>query len=320
MKRFLCYCVLLLTIIACDYSVDKSIVLKVDVTTASSNIYSFFDFFERVDLIPIDNVYLISNGQFSEPQYFSVWENGFIILDEKNGGLYSFDKNGRFQKRLSERGRANNEYTLAYGIQTNNQTGTTTVLDPRCNLYRYQVDGEFIGKERIEGIIAVHNFIEKNGTSILFTASEKENLHLWNEGELITIDYNPAISPKGRFNAPYPFIEHNGVIYYYEGLTGSIYELNLSSALAEKRYSWDFGKHNIKISRLKESDNDFLTSLSGDFYNCVYPFLNLLWIRDVFIAGVLFHNTEHVLFYNTKNGASYLISQFKEGIKFTIVR
>ncbi|MBP3202849.1 MAG: 6-bladed beta-propeller [Bacteroidales bacterium] len=315
MKQLLLVLAFLFCLFSCQRK-EKTDVLRVEILDDALDTYSFHDFFEKVEIIILEDSCLTANGQFSEPQYLSVWNGGFIILDERDGTSYSFDPEGLYLGEISRRGRAENEYSLAYGVDVNESSGIMTILDPRSTLYRYGINGEFVGKEHIEGVVAVHGFCEQKDAIVLFSASSKENLSKWENGELSNIKYKAPFDLKNQFNAPYPFIEHEGNMYYYEGATGKIFALNLTDNMAKAVYSWDFGEHTAKISKLKKNREDFFATLKGDFYNCIYPFLNLTWTESVMVANVLYHNSEHSLFYDLSTGKSCLVHYFTEGVRF----
>lgn len=312
MKRYLY--LLAIILVSCSQKQDVEI-LHVDIDAGLKKEFSFFDIFDRLDIIPLADSCLISNGHYSEPQYFSVHDKGYIILDEKDGSSYSFDTEGTFLGVISRKGRARNEYDLAYGIQTTTD-GNLTVLDPRAHFYRYDADGIFLGKEQIEGMVAIHNFYERNDTAILFTASEKDNLHLWTKGRLTPVEYIPPVSLKGKFNAPFPFFEYGRNVFYYEGLTGNILKLNFSEGKTRKIYSWDFGRHTADLSVMETPDFDFLTSLSSSYYDCVFPFLNIVRVGDRLYATVLFHNEEHSLIFDLSRKEFSFFQLFKENVRF----
>ncbi len=315
------YIIVLLCTVSCVRN-EPYRVLTVNLNSSLNNELSFYDLFDKLDIIPLEDSCLISNGQYSEPQYLSIWDNGYFVLDERSGSLYSFGLDGSYKGTISRRGHANNEYDLAYGVQWNDKNNYISVLDPRANIYRYKNNGVFISAEHINGITAIHSFYEKNDTCVFFTSSDRENLHLWCHKKIRPIVYTPSISLKNQFNAPFPFIKKGNELYYYEGVSGDIYALNLSSCIMEKVFSWNFLMHNVDVARLQDPDYDFLTSLRHELYDCVYPFLNIAWLEDLLIANVLYHNAEHLLIYNLSTDQSYLIKEVKEGarIKFMVAK
>lgn len=291
--------------------------LRVEINSSSDGTHSFFDFFEKVDIIPLEDSCLISNGQFSEPQYWAVSDSGYFVLDERNNNMFSFDTDGRYRGYIARKGRAGNEYTLAYGIQINDMLRTVTVQDPRGSFYRYDFSGRFIGKEKVEGLLAMQNFLDTSVGTFLFSSSEANPLYLWENDSLSAIRYSPSIPiKKGDYRAPFPFMCHEGKAFFYEGMTGEIYEIDKKSLLAELKYTWDFGRHNPDLARISRPGYDFLESLKNEFFNEVFPFLHIIRFGDTLVANVLFHNHENALFYDLETNKSFFIDKFKEGIRF----
>lgn len=295
---------------------DEGVTLHVDVAEAQAGSYSFFDYFDQVEIIPLEGACAISNGQYSDPQYLSVSKVGFFILDERSGSLYAFNEAGKNRGEIARRGRAESEFAMAYGIRTDDVKESVTVLDPRGNFYRYSYSGRFLGKEAIDGVVAVHNFCETEAGTLLFSLSDEDHLRLWRDGKCERIDYEPSLPLKHQFNASNPFLSIEGSVHYYEGLTGTVYSIENESCRTRAVYSWDFGRWGVNLKKLEDPGYDFLESLKNEFYDCVYPFLNMFCVGRVLVADVLYHNQEHSLFYDLKNGKSCLISEFEEGVRF----
>jgi hypothetical protein len=295
----------------------EATILRVDINPSSAGTCSIFDFFEKIDIIPLEDSCLISNGQFSEPQYWAVSDSGYFVLDERNNNVVSFDTSGHYRGVISRRGRAQNEYSLAYGIQINDISKTVKVQDPRGSFFRYDYSGRFVGKDKVKGLTAMHNFLETSTGTVLFSFSTDAHLYLWEDGSLSTIHYTPSVRiNKGDYRAPFPFIHHESEAYIYEGMTGEIYEINRKTRQTELKYTWDFGQNNPDLSRISRPDYDFLESLKNEFYNEVFPFLHIIRFGETLVANVIYHNHENALFYDLETHKSVFINRFKEGVRF----
>jgi len=318
MRRFLAILLVVFVFPSCE-ALDEGEVLEVNILQLLKDKPSFFDFFEKVEIIPLDDSCLTSNGQYSEPQYFAVSDDGLFVLDERNFNVYSYDSAGRFRSVISRLGRAENEYSLAYGIRIDDQSGTLTVLDPRGNFFHYSQQGEFIEKERIGNEVAVHNFWKAEEGTLLFSSTDEKPLKKWDGTKVVDIPFSPAIPLKGTFNAPDPFMENEKGIYYYDGMSGSIYAIDMPSARIVPVWRWNFGAATADLSQIVRPEYDFMKSLEGSFYGSVFPFLNMMLWDNLLIADVLYNNREHSLFYDLYAKRAFFFDRFKEGIRFKAV-
>ena len=298
-------------------SKEAGVVLHVDLGALRNEESSFFDYFDKVEIIPLDDAYQLSNGQYSEPQYLAVTDSFIFVLDEKSMRLVSFDADGKFIREVARRGNAGNEYTLAYGIQADKE-GQVRLLDPRGSIYTYNSAGRFVGRERIEGMLAVHKFIEGDWGTLLFTSSAENPLCVWRDGEAQPIRYSPAFDLKKQFNAAFPFVTIDGEVCYYEGLTGKIYTIDFEKGKTSVKYSWDFGRWNADLTKTTGAQYDFLKSLQNEFYDSVFPFLNILSVDGILIADVLFQGREHTIIVEPASGAACCIDTFSEGIRLKV--
>lgn len=318
MRRLLVILFVAFVIPSCVAS-EEGEVLEVNISQLLKDKPSFFDFFEKVDIIPLDDSCLTSNGQYSEPQYFAVSDDGYFVLDERNFSVYSYDSAGRFRSVISRLGRAENEYSLAYGIRIDDQSRILTVLDPRGSFYYYSQQGEFVGKERIGNEVAIHNFLKTEEGTLLFSSTDNKPLKKWDGAKVVDIPFSPTIPPKGAFNAPDPIMENDKGVYYYDGMSGSIYAIDLLSARISPAWKWNFGAATADLSQIKHPEYDFMKSLEGSFYGSVFPFLNMMLLDNVLIADVLYNNREHCLIYDLHAKKSFFFDRFNEGTRFKAV-
>lgn len=291
--------------------------LNVDIDCRLEEGTSFFDWFQNVRAVPLDKDLIISNGKFSEPQYYDISDSTLYILDVRSNNTYSFDLNGKYKKTIAKRGRGAGEYTLAYAIRISQSGKCVKVLDPRGSIYSYSES--FEGSEQIEGLRAVHNFIEVGKKTVLFSSAEEPYLWILEDGISRPVRYDSTFPLKGQFNAPDPFIScQDDRLYYFEAFSGNIFELDFENDCAEPVYSWDFGKHNSEVVDMSDSTIDFFDYLKGESFEKVFPFLNMVMAGDCIFANVLFHNEEYSLFYNLSTKESAFFKKFKEGIEMKV--
>ena len=66
-------------------------VAKVDVNSCLTHPVSIFDYFSKVELIPLDSSSLISNGVRHLPSFFAMSESRIYILDEMRLAIHVYD-------------------------------------------------------------------------------------------------------------------------------------------------------------------------------------------------------------------------------------
>ena len=297
---------------------DGSIVLSLNIDAPECRNKSFCDYFSKVEIIPLEDSVILSNYQFSEPQYFAVTDESFFVLDERTNSVFRFDSAGRFIEETSRRGRGPGEYSLAYAIRTDEGSNTLRVLDPRGSVYYYDItaSSRFVSSEEIDGVLAVQNFVQAGEEVILFSSSEDRHLRVWDGKKLTDIPYRSEIPLKGQYNAADPVICDNGNYFYYEGYSGNIYSLSDDLKTISLSYIWDFGRHTLNSDKIKDPNYDFMNILKGDMFDIVFPFANLQIIDNVIWATVIYHNQEHSLIYDLDTGDHSFFRLFSEGVRF----
>lgn len=297
---------------------DDAVVLSVNADESEFQGQSLYDYFSKVEIIPLEDSVILSNHQFSEPQYFAVTDESFFVLDERTNSVFRFDSAGRFMEETSRRGRGPGEYSLAYAIRADEGSNTLRVLDPRGSVYYYDItaSSRFVSSEEIDGVLAVQNFVQAREKVILFSSSEDRHLRVWDGKKLTDIPYRSGIPLKGQYNAADPVVCDNGNYFYYEGYSGNIYSLSEDLKTISLSYTWDFGRHTLISDKIKDPNYDFLTMLKNDMFDIVFPFTNLQVIDSVIWATVIYHNQEHSLIYDLKTGKYSFFRLFSEGVRF----
>ncbi len=110
----------------------------------------------------------------------------------------------------------------------------------------------------------------------------------------------------------------DGEVCYYEGMTGKIYAIDFKKGKTSVKYSWDFGRWNADLTKTTGAQYDFLKSLQNEFYDSVFPFLNILSVDGILIADVLFQGREHTIIVEPASGAACCIDIFSEGIRLKV--
>ena len=280
---------------------------------------SFFDLFTKVDIIPLDDDCLVSNGLYSDPTYWTMDNECFYILDDTKYNIVVFNQKGRFVASYPKRGNGHGEYSLAYGIYTNEMSDVLSVLDPRGKIYHYSIKDSlsFINATNLSGTLAAHSLFLSPQDTIILSFTDDEHLKLYNADHIVNLDAPNSFRLSNHYFAPQPFFCNRDSIFCYDGETGTIYSIETSPPVVHPIYSWDFGRHTFRIkNRNFNTPKEFRKYIESGANDTVFPFLNMIYIEDTIFADVVFHNKEHTLVYNIDTGKSFFFSEMKEGVRF----
>ena len=308
-------CLLFCTICCTNHDSLRTIHIPI----SSNSTASFFDLFTKVEIIPLDDDCLVSNGIYSAPAYWTKDDECFYILDDPKYNIVVFDQKGSFVANYPKRGNGHGEYTLAYGIYTNESSDVLSVLDPRGKIYHYSIKDSlrFINTTNLSGTLAAHGLFLSPQDTIVLSFTDDEHLKLYNAGQITNLDAPSSFRLSDHYFAPQPFFCNRDSIFCYDGETGTIFSIETDSPLVKPVYSWDFGRHTFSIKdRSFNTPKEFRKYIESGANDTVFPFLNMLYIDDTIYADVVFHNKQHTLVYNTDTGKNYFFSEMKEGVRF----
>lgn len=291
----------------------------IHIPISSNSKASFFDLFTKVDIIPLDDDCLVSNGLYSEPAYWTMDNECFYILDDTKYNIVVFNQKGSFVASYPKRGNGHGEYSLAYGIYTNEMSDMLSVLDPRGKIYHYSKKDSlnFINATNLSGTLAAHSLFLSLQDTIVLSFTDDEHLKCYNAGRITNLEAPNSFRLSDHYFAPQPFLCNRDSIFCYDGETGTIYSINTNPPVVNPIYSWDFGRHTFRIKdRNFNTPKEFRKFIESGSNDTVFPFLNMLYIDDTIYADVVFHNKEHTLIYNTDTGKSFFFSEMKERVRF----
>jgi len=308
---------LLLAFCGCKSTKDDGLKLVMDIDNCLSISISFQDIFSTLDIIVLDPKHPLPFGKYSEPQMWSISNDGFFFLTDK-GQIMHYSLSGEFIAEYDEHGRGPGEFLMAYAMRLNERCDELTIIDPRGNLFEYSVSDSllFLKKEVVPNVLSIHNAYPIGDDWLLYSPSEEDVFHLWDGEKLCDVKYSPNCNIKYSFNASEPFFYDRDTMYYYEGYSGNIFRLSADMRRMDRSFYWDFGPHTSSAGKVDFRKVDLFQYLKNDSYEKIFPFLNILKYNDVIYANVLYHNEEHSLFYDIKTNNSFFFKEFKEGYKF----
>ena len=227
--------------------------IKVDIKNSKEP--SIFDYFEHVELIPLEtNKDVLIGGKMSKVIYH---QNRYYTLDVQQYIIHVFDDAGKFIFKIDKRGRGPGEYPFLDDMIINPFTGNLDLLCAYGFVYNYDLLGNYIKTERVSNseLQAVHRFIAISDKIYVFYGHAQPFKIIYYDIEkkkILHQEYEePDILRYIAFDSP--FYEYQGHSYFYCTFNNDTYLVDQNALV--KAYDWDFGKLNYDISRVDKSSN-----------------------------------------------------------------
>ena len=211
---------------------------------------SLFDYFEHIELIPLETNDDVLMGKAYMVTFYL---NSYYFFDVQQQIVYVFDDAGKFVSKIAKRGQGPGEYGRIEDLTINPFTGTINLLEPFGRLHIYDLSGNHIKSVRVtdDEVLAVHYLRALNENTYVFLSMFHSSKILYYDIEEMKIlhqEYEECPFA-ARFNkAMNPFYEYHGKWYFYRYFDRETYEIGQDSLI--KAYSWDFGEHNYDIGKM----------------------------------------------------------------------
>ncbi|MDR2835401.1 MAG: 6-bladed beta-propeller [Bacteroidales bacterium] len=193
----------------------------------------FDAYFSKIEIIPLasNENSLIAN---CEKLILNENKQSYMIFDYKQGGIFCFDKQGRFLfNSLNKKGEGPEEYSVCFDFVYNTFDSTYEFLDPMGVIQVYDENMNFIKRIKINDkekfgaiqffmpishdIYALYNYTDEN-EMLYFYSKSKEKI-------IKTISL-PKIMDFLKLNAA-PFSKINDVIFFNSAsISNTIYQIN----------------------------------------------------------------------------------------------
>ena len=308
---------------------NNTLTLKVELKDKG---VSFYDLFERIDLIPL----VLNDSSFiKQIRNMHLMNDTLYVLDREVNSLIKFDANsGKHINTIHKVGQGPGEYTHLYDAIIDSQHEEIELLSPFNFINKYDLLGCFIERINLP--------LPDNSASAHFKHFDDKTYLLWvNSGPdsdigkivLISKETNQIVNSfwKGQGLEDQfvvsPFWQYQGKTYFSTSITNNVYEITPDgTALA---YKWDFGEYDIDAFREKEvaapvelknttermwqlvdqmTASDKLYRFNGRHENDRY-----------YYAQIVFKNEKNLaphLFYEKATGESHYFFKTTEGLSF----
>ena len=206
---------------------------------------SFFDIFERIELIPLETT---DESIFRDIDRL-IYHDGVLYIqgawDERR--VFAFDLTGKFRFKINDWGQGPASYLHIADFEIDRQRNKLLVLDPIArNLLEYDLNGRFVHRTRLPEIINAYNQLKCLGDGIIafwtFDGSNRLKFYDRNLNSIFS-EHLPAREGSILDHFEPRAFSHANFLIREAALDNNIYEF-FSDGTYSVAYTWDFGRLN----------------------------------------------------------------------------
>lgn len=283
---------------------------------------SVYDLFSEVKIIPLETTpHSLLTFPIGEPDRVIVSEGKYYFMDEQLQSIIVFSSDGKFLKKIDNRGNGPDEYPTINDFNINRFNQNMEILSPEGrSIYVYDSSGDiFIEKINLPADLPVVYFFHHLTTDIYVFTSALNEIIFYSKKDNRTIrsDYSfPEWLRKTTFDFSHnPFYVYNDSLCLELIHNGDVFTISPETYKLQPRYNWDFGQHNFDLSILPENESiNFYLDLSKKIY-MDYAVLFPIYKENsrYYMTRFKFENRYKHLVFDKKTGQYLLFEKFKEG-------
>lgn len=302
--------ILSLLLISCN---DELMVAKKIITINDFELKQFHsssDLFENINLIPLE---MSDSCIIGNPTKIIIEHDHFYIMDNNDKSITIFLNNGKFYKKIKNKGLAYNEYInlVDFTVASN---GDILILDNQKKaVFYYDSMGVFKNRLSIDFYADALELL--NDSTLVFNGSGVgPRVVVWDivHQKVLKeyLEYDKRLSSR----VLRPLIKYNGNIYFKQDFVSSVYKVTSDSLSIE--YYIDFEKRNLNINNLIRSDYGFYVPPIN------YATANLFFESDNYILFNFeceeLNNLPYYVYYSKKTGIKKVVNYdyYKDNIIF----
>ena len=327
--KYFFICTAFLLLCSCNQQVDTQLfpnhqdyhILKVSLEETNT---SLFDIFEKIELVPLETNDESLIKQIVKVKYY---QNCFYVLDNQNA-LFFYNHTGKYLNKIHRIGQGPGEYQLIYDFFIDTLQSQVGMLSPYGSVFHYNFQGVFIKKTDLPHPPPSYGNVElfSDSTYLLWSSvpfGEFEGLNIvsMETGEKIggfIYNEHPVFSTWSQVF----YRDDKGNVYLTRGFSNDVFIVTPEGL--EIAYSWDFGKRNNNIEKLRLSNslqemNETAQRFRDSFWNgesSVSYLLSLQHQTDLYYYATMwfaFRKMKH-LFYHKQTGKFHLFERTTEGV------
>lgn len=298
-------------------------IVTVDLDNTQSKALSVNTFFSSIESIPLEDspeARMVTAGRYA----YAYGDSLMAALDLfSDYSVKIFDYQGHFIHHLSQQGRGEGHYGLAYDLLFDEPSGLLVILDPTGKIIRYSIADGFAFHDEISflgPIRAAHNICKlAEDTYILFSRSEKYQLYITSFKDRKTVPIKYA-APEWLMFSPFtsaitPLYSFNGNVRFVNGIDGTI--SSIKDGRLVPYIHWDLGNYCLSIKDIPPDKT--LKYYSNLFQKSSYRYATQFSMtqeteRYVF-SQFYFQNQTNLLIYDKEVNKTQIIRRTAEGLQ-----
>lgn len=325
-KRYLLLIGLFLLVVSCgDYSQPLKGDGKNYQVDLRTKVNPFENIFSKAEIIPLETT---ENSLVVYIGKIYTWKDNFYVYDYMAQKLLVFNQKGEFQYRIGKHGQGVGEYLSMYDCFVDTLKNETFFMSVYGHVNIYDLEGNYKDKLVLPERPNYHSVIPLNDNLIATWSHmflrEGNGILVFDRIDGDTICSYWADKPEFDGICGEPFYRYNDKSYFSVSLRHQVYEIRADGMYPS--YYWDFGKDNIKESRLEyystiedmnEKNNMILNDIGSDklpyimmnqFQNKDYCYVPLR--RKIGTRPPITH-----VFYHKKKEKGYVFDYLSEGCR-----
>lgn len=261
-----------------------------------------------------------TNQSICNPNYLIVKDNDIFIQDIKQGGVFRFDKNGKFKNTLLHKGQGDKEYAVFCGLGAHADRIYFLDWAPRIQVYDYE--DNYVRSIPLDSIAERSQFFAGNDGRLYVGRGFQYPT------QLLVYDtignrlgsYFPGPEKVRKFGTPqgnhYSLGNYGKGVYFTGFFDPTIYLLKGDSVSVLAKF--DFGKHNLTDEFFAGTSEDISKKYWDPKVRNVYNGPTTIFQLDNVVVGkdwISFyaHNAGRIMIYCNRNTGACLTNRyFKE--------
>lgn len=317
MKKYIAV-FLILFLCACAQTKDERPTLNASLEQQKVSISDLFDKLEVIPLETNDSCLLMWPDKV-------LCQNGcYEVFDRKHPGLFVFDKDGRFVRKVGRKGHGPGEYTQIYDVVHDSRNGNICMLSPFGEIFVYNADGDFQERLELPQKLNYWSFEDWGDYFVTWTLpgdKGDKGISLIDKESMLCVKEYWEGNRNLFFLYDRAFHKYKDDVYFFRAFGREVYCIGKDSLSIA--YQWDFGKDNYAVEDFGLSKTD-----SKEESNLV-----IQYVRDSTIPYTINHENQtnqyyyvglnfgftpqgncH-LFYRKRDGKSFFFRETVEGIR-----
>ncbi|QIA06554.1 6-bladed beta-propeller [Draconibacterium halophilum] len=309
----------IIVLFGCKKSKQEKFSYSIDLDKQLENEIPFSDVFEDIQIIQLETN---KESLIQRVGKVQILNSKFYVFDQDQSALLIFDSDGNFIKKIREIGRGPEEYSEITDFNLNKNREQIELLSPRGIIISYDLDGNFIGKQKanLNGRV-VHYFTNLTDDLICFYSlfsDTKIAIYSKSQKKVVceTLTVPSEIEQTTLMPGCSPFFEMGGTNLFFDELDR---EVSLLTKGGLNRISKiDFGQYNLDVKSLQlagdlREKQEQLINLSSKFV-ITFPFY--LENESFIIASFVFKQKYTHLILNKRTQKETVFHTFKNKILF----